>query len=77
MLGIHPEQALPSPVECPGPRESICQNSSIGAQDVAADTLDATGHLRSGSFGKRHEENTARVAAFDNKMGDAQGVRLA
>jgi hypothetical protein len=62
---------------CPG--EPIRQDRGLVAQHMHGDALDALRHLGGGTTGEGHQQDAARIGAFDDEMRDAmsQRVRLA
>jgi hypothetical protein len=56
-------------MECARPSERIGHHARVLAEYISADPLNATGHLRRSSSGKRHEQNAPWIGAFNYEMG--------
>ena len=76
VFGILAEQAGADAVERAGPAQRLVHDAGLLAEDLARDPLDPFRHLGRGSPRERHQQDSARVRATDNQMGDAVGERV-
>ena len=79
LVGIFAKQPGADTVEGAGPAERVGHDAGIVAQDLAGDPVDPFRHFGRGASRERHQQDSARVGAADDQMGDTvgEGVRLA
>ena len=70
------QQARADGVEGARPVEAAGQHGGLLAHHLAGDALDTPCHLGGGAARKGHEQDTARIGAGDDQMGDAVGERV-
>ena len=76
LLGIHPEQSRPDPVERARPGQGIGHDRRIVAEHLPTNALDPPRHFRGGSAREGHEQDAARIGTVDDQMRHAMGQRV-
>ena len=59
-----------------GPGQRVGHDASVRAHRLGADALDAARHFARRPKRKGHQQDTARIGAVDDQMGDAMGERV-
>jgi hypothetical protein len=79
LIGVFAEQSGTDTMESTGPAERVRHDACIVAQDLPGDPFDPFRHFGRGASRERHQQDSARVGAADDEMGDTvgEGVRLA
>ena len=74
--GVVAQQFRADGVKRPGPGHALGQDAGLVAQCLGADALGPPRHLGRGPAREGHKQDTARVGAVDDQMGDTMGERV-
>ncbi|MND51621.1 hypothetical protein D3C80_426130 [compost metagenome] len=76
LVGVDAQQARADAVKRAGPGERIGHDAAIRAHNLLADAFDTAAHFGGRAAGKGHQQDTARIGARDDQVGNAVGERV-
>ncbi len=76
LLGIFAQQPGANAVEGAGPAQRVGHDAGLVAEHLACDPLDPLRHLGRRAARECHQQDTSRIGAVDDQMGDAMGQRV-
>jgi hypothetical protein len=78
LVSIFPNKPSADTMERASPAQGLVHDAGPLAENLSRDPLDTFRHLRRGTPRERHEQDSARVGAANDQVGDpvGEGIRL-